>query len=158
MMKKLSILFAVLALILASLACQGLSGGGGDDSPELPPPGAEGGEEAPPADAPPVENDSSGGGTSNVETEFPLPDGAMNIQNLGGTINFQVKMSLDEALKFYMETLTKEGYTERTLLTVTSETTFSTVFDGHESGKAIVVQGVDLGDGMVNVNIRLEDG
>jgi hypothetical protein len=31
------------------------------------------------------------------------------------------------------------------------------VFDGHESGKAIVVQGVDLGDGMVNISIRLED-
>jgi hypothetical protein len=31
------------------------------------------------------------------------------------------------------------------------------VWDGHPSGKAIVVQGVDLGDGSVNVNIRLED-
>ncbi len=66
-------------------------------------------------------------------------------------------MSLDEAMKFYMETLTSSGYTERPILTVTSDTTFSMVFDGHESGKAIVVQGVDLGDGMVNVNIRLED-
>ena len=66
-------------------------------------------------------------------------------------------MTLDEAMKFYVETFTNSGYTERAILTVTSETTFSMVFDGHESGKAIVVQGVDLGDGTVNINIRLED-
>ncbi len=86
-----------------------------------------------------------------------MPDGATNVQEIGGTTNFQVKMTLDEAMKFYMEALTREGYTERPILTVTSETTFSMVFDGHESGKAIVVQGVDMGDGTVNVNIRLED-
>jgi hypothetical protein len=56
-----------------------------------------------------------------------------------------------------MDSFTSSGYTERTILTVTSETTFSMVFDGHESGQAIVVQGVDFGDGTVNVNIRLED-
>lgn len=153
-MKKFSVLFAVLTLVLASLACQTLSGGGRSDSPELPPPSNDGGAEPTPADG---GNGSGGGGTSNVETEFPLPDGAMNVQDLGGTTNFQVKMTLDEAMKFYQDVLTKEGYTERSLLTVTSDTTFSMVFDGHESGKAIVVQGVDMGDGTVNVNIRLED-
>jgi hypothetical protein len=153
-MKKFSILFAVLALVLASLACQTLSGGGRSDSPELSPPSNDGGAEPTPMDG---GSNSGGGGSSSVETEFPLPDGAMNVQDLGGTTNFQVKMTLDEAMKFYMDALTKEGYTERSLLTVTSDTTFSMVFDGHESGKAIVVQGVDMGDGTVNVNIRLED-
>jgi hypothetical protein len=153
-MKKASILFAVLALVLASLACQTLSGGGGSDSPELPPPSNDGGAEPTPVDS---GSDSGGGGSSSVETEFPMPDGATNVQELGGSLNFQVKMTLDEAMKFYVGALTKEGYTERPILTVTSETTFSMVFDGHESGKAIVVQGVDFGDGTVNVNIRLED-
>ena len=33
---------------------------------------------------------------------------------------------------------------------------FSVVFDGHPSGEAIVVQGVDLGES-VNINLRFED-
>jgi len=99
----------------------------------------------------------SAGGVPDVESEFALPDGATNIQDMGGSINFQVKMNKDEAMKFYMDSFTSSGYTERAILTVTSETTFSMVFDGHESGKAIVIQGVDLGDGTVNINIRLED-
>jgi hypothetical protein len=152
-MKKFSILFAILALVLASLACQALSGGGDSGAPELPPPSNDGSE----VEAQPAESGESGGGTSGVESEFPLPDGATNIQELGGSTNFQIKMSLDEAMKFYVDTFTSSGYTERPILTVTSETTFSMVFDGHESGKAIVVQGVDFGDGTVNVNIRLED-
>jgi hypothetical protein len=65
-------------------------------------------------------------------------------------------MSLDDAMKFYKDALTKSGYKERTILTVTSDTTFSMVYDGHKSGKAIVVQGVDLQDGSVNISIRLE--
>ena len=154
MTKKFSILFAILALVLASLACQTLSGGGGGDAPELPAPSDDDGVEVAPQES---DDSESGGDTSGVETEFPLPDGATNVQNLGGTTNFQVKMTLDEAMKFYMDALTSEGYTERPILTVTSETTFSMVFDGHESEKAIVVQGVDMGDGTVNVNIRLED-
>jgi hypothetical protein len=153
-MKRYSILFAILALVLASLACQTLAGGGGgDNTPVLSPTSDNGGSQTQPE-----ENNGNGDGSgSAVKSEFPIPDGAANIQDLGGTTNFQVKMTLDGAMKFYKDALTKEGYTERPILTVTSDTTFSMVFDGHESGKAIVVQGVDLGDGAVNVNIRLED-
>lgn len=150
MTKKFSILFAILVLVLASLACQTLSGGGGDNTPpELPAPSNDGGDEPQP--------ETSGGGESDVKTDFPIPVGATNIQNMGGTINFQVEMSLEAAMGFYRNEFTVKGYTERPILTVTSETTFSMVFDGHESGKAIVVQGVDLGDGKVNISIRLED-
>jgi hypothetical protein len=154
MMKRYGILLSILALVLASLACQTLSGGGGGDAPELPAPSDNGGVEVAPQES---DDSESGGGEASVKSEFPLPDGATNVQEMGGSTNFQVKMSLDEAMKFYMDTFTSSGYTERPLLTVTSDTTFSMVFDGHESGKAIVVQGVDLGDGTVNVNIRLED-
>ena len=156
-MKRYGILLSIFALVLASLACQTLSGGGDSGAPEpsVPSNNNSGGE----VESPTAENSDGGGGgvASGVASEFPLPNGAMNVQDLGGTTNFQVKMSLDEAMKFYLDTFTSSGYTERSLLTVTSDTTFSMVFDGHESGKAIVVQGVDLGDGTVNVNIRLED-
>ena len=151
MTKKFSVLFAILVLILASLACQTLSGGGGGgDVPELPTPSDNSGDEAQP-------ETSSGGDESDVKTDFPIPVGATNIQDLGGTINFQVEMSLEAAMGFYRNEFTVKGYTERTINTVTSDTTFSMVFDGHESGKAIVVQGIDLGDGKVNVSVRLED-
>jgi hypothetical protein len=76
---------------------------------------------------------------------------------VGGVLNFQTKSTLDESMAFYRDEYGNQGYTERDILTVTSETTFSMVFDGHESGKAIVVQGVDLGDGTTNISIRLED-
>ncbi|HET7145193.1 MAG TPA: hypothetical protein VFI68_14335 [Anaerolineales bacterium] len=33
----------------------------------------------------------------------------------------------------------------------------SMVFDGHESCKAITVQGVDLGDGTIHISITLSD-
>jgi hypothetical protein len=107
------------------------------------------------ATAPPVATENNGN-TSDGKSEFPMPDGAFNVINVGGSTNFQVKMSLNEAMKFYKDAFTKSGYKERAILTVTSDTTFSMVFDGHKSGKAIVVQGVDLKDGSVNINIRLD--
>jgi len=153
MTKKLSILFAILVLILASLACQTLSGGGGGDVPELPAPGNDGWSETDPQESG-GENKS---GASAFESEFPIPNGAINVQDLGGSTNFQAKMTLEEAITFYQEEFTEKGYAERPILHVTSETTINMVFDGHESGKAIIVQGVDMGDGTVNINIRLED-
>jgi hypothetical protein len=60
-------------------------------------------------------------------------------------------------MKFYRDEYTARGYTEREILTVVSEGTFSMVFDGDPSGKAVVIQSVDLGDGSRTVSIRLED-
>jgi hypothetical protein len=151
-MKKQNVLLAIIVLVLASLACQSLSGGGDSGAPEPSLPSNGDGVESQP-----TANVESSGDTTDVKSDFPLPDGATSVQEINGSTNFQVKMSLDEVMKFYVETFTSSGYTERSILTVTSDTTFSMVFDGHESGKAIVVQGVDLGDGKVNVNVRLED-
>ena len=55
-----------------------------------------------------------------------------------------------------LKRFTEKGLTERTLLTATTDTTFSMVFDGWPNGKALVMQGVDLGVSR-NVNIRFED-
>jgi hypothetical protein len=99
------------------------------------------------------QSDSSG----SLRNEFPIPDGAKNFTEANGTLLFQVEMSLDDAADFYLTELAAMGYNERPILTVIEESTFSMVFDGHESGDAIIVQGVDLGDGMVNISIRLED-
>jgi hypothetical protein len=155
-MKKYNVPLAVVTLVLASLACQTITGGGDSGfNPTEVPPVDGGGIEAPTAT--PVTTDG-GNITIGGDSEFPIPDDAINVINMGNdVVNFQTKLSLDEAMSFYRDEFGKLGYTERDLLTVTSGATFSMVFDGHESGKAIAVQGVDLGDGTINISISLQD-
>jgi hypothetical protein len=119
------------------------AGGGGGTAPT----------EEPPDTQPTADTGASGGQTT---SEFPLPDDATNVVEVTGTVNYQTGMSLEDVMTFYRQAFGSQGYKERELLTVTSDTTFSFVFDGHASGKAIVVQGVDLG-GSTNVNISLQD-
>jgi len=103
-------------------------------------------------------DNKTGNGSSGYDTEFPLPENIGNFSDLGNDeINFQTKMSLEEAAAFYRDAFSKAGYSERQINTVFSDTTFNMVFDGHPSGKAIVVQCVDLGNGNLNINIRFED-
>jgi hypothetical protein len=73
-----------------------------------------------------------------------------------GSINFETNLGIEEGVAFYRDALGEAGLTERTINTAITETTFSLVFDGDPSGKAVVVQGVDLGGGMTNINIRYE--
>src|SRR5258708_3538900 len=98
-----------------------------------------------------------GSGSSSAGSPFPMPPDASHVQDMGnGTFNFQTAMSLKDVMSFYRDAFSKKGITERTANTVTSDTTFNLVFDGDPSGKAIVVQGVDLGNGMTNGSIRYE--
>ena len=98
-----------------------------------------------------------GGGSGAYNTKFPMPGGVSNFTDMGNSsINFQTTMSLKDTIAFYREAFKKEGITERTINTAITDTTFSLVFDGDPSGEAIVVQGVDLGNGKTNVNIRYE--
>jgi len=82
---------------------------------------------------------------------------AYNITEVSGSLIFYTNLSLDDTMKFYRDEYTSRGYTERELLTVVSDGTFSMVFDGDPGGKAVVIQSVDLGDGSRTVAIRLED-
>lgn len=160
-MKKNSYLWlaAIAALLIASLACSAL--GGGNDT------GSTGGGQGDTGGATGGDTGGGAGGgvtsptqeppkNSGYNTEFPLPPKVSNFTDLGdGAINFQTDMSLKDTIAFYREAFTSQGYTERTINTAITDTTFSMVFDGHASGKAIVIQGVDLG-GSTNVNIRFE--
>jgi hypothetical protein len=97
------------------------------------------------------------GGNSTYNAKFPLPSSVSNFANTGnGSINFQTDMSLKDTIAFYREAFGKAGLTERTINTSITATTFSMVFDGDPSGQAIVIQGLDLGNGKTNVNIRYE--
>jgi hypothetical protein len=146
-------LFLFLAVfVITSLACS-LFGGAGSTgvggSPSAPgDSGGAGAEESSPAP------DSAG----DYDTEFPLPTDVQNFMNMGDDdINYQTSLSIPEVVDFYREAFAAEGYEEREITTVINDTTFSIVWDGHPNGRALVVQGVDLGNGTTNVNVRFED-
>jgi hypothetical protein len=153
-MKRLPIVLAISVLVLASLACQAVTGGG--DSDDAPPSDSV----VQPTEAP---SDSGSGGAggdsgSSVQSDFPMTSDAFNVTDMGDAgLIYYTKLSADEALKFYRDEYTAKGYKEREILTVIAQGTFSIVFDGDPSGKAVVIQSVDLGDGSRTIAIRLED-
>lgn len=154
-MKHQRIFLALTVLMLASLACQAFSGGGGGGGNEPPAATAGSGDSNPPAVA--TEDTNSSGGSSS-DSGFPMTDDAYNVTEIGdGSLLYYTKMSLEDVMKFYRDEYTSKGYTERELLTVVESGVFSMVFDGDPSGKAVVIQSVDLGDGSRTVAIRLED-
>lgn len=148
-MKIHRIYFALAVLILASLACQAFSGGGNDSTS----PG--GGDSSLPTE----QGGSSGGGDSaSSASGFPITADAYNVIDIGdGSVLYYTNLSLEDVMAFYRTEYVSQGYTERALLTVVAEGTFSMVFDGDPSGKAVVIQSVDLGDGSRTVSVRLED-
>ena len=151
-MKNKRYVVALVVLVLASIACSMLGGGaeGSDSSAPLSGDTAPG--EEPQQKAPALS------GSGDVDTEFPMPPEVENVMDLGdGVINYQTTMSLTDVVEFYRTEFENAGYDERDITTVINDTTFSIVWDGHPSGQAIVVQGVDLGNGTVNVNVRFED-
>lgn len=153
-MKQYRIFLALTVLVVASLACNALAGRKAD--PAAPQESSSGGQvDQPTESAPPVENGSS---NTTVKTDFPMTSDAYNTVDIGdGSLLYYTKMSMDDVLKFYRDEYTARGYTERELLTTVSDGVFSIVFDGDPSGKAVVIQSVDLGDGSRTVAIRLED-
>ena len=60
-------------------------------------------------------------------------------------------------MKFYRDEYVSRGYAERALLASVSDNVFNIAFDGDPSGKAVVIQSVDLGDGSCTVVISLTD-
>jgi hypothetical protein len=150
-------ILALAALALASLACQALTGtrqeagqGGGA-------PGAAATASNSQGDAPPA-SENSGGNSAGNPSDFPVTVDAFNFFDMGdGNLLYYTKLSQEEVMAFYRAEFTAQGYTERELLTVVSDGVFSMVFDGDPSGKAVVIQSVDLGDGSCTVSIRLED-
>jgi hypothetical protein len=151
-MKHSPIYFVVAILVLASFACQTLAGGGGNQPLVT----TEPGNSNPPTVAATDPSSSGDGNTSS--TGFPMTADAYNVTEIGdGSLLYYTNLSLEEVMAFYRAEYTSKGYTEREVLTVVSDGVFSMVFDGDPSGKGVVIQSVDLGDGSRTVAIRLED-
>lgn len=170
-MKKYRWMLSLTVLALAALACNAVMGGGSETPLDVAVPAEEPTARAdvPTLEAPAepeatdeysTEEDdySYGGGDAAAQSEFPLPEDASSLMELGEAgINFQTGLSVQAAMEFYRQAFDEQGLKERDLLTVVSDGVFSMVFDGHSSGKAVVIQGVDLGGGRLNINIRLEN-
>lgn len=157
-MKRYAVFFAVIALALASLACQTLTGGASDDSAV--PSAGDGGDlqlpdepQSPPGDS----NGGSGGGADG----FPMPEGAYEIQSVGDNVNFLVKMDVADALKFYRDAFTQRGYVEMGDATHLNEgLSFGATFEDPQSGNLVTVQGFyniapdgSMSDEIINVTI-----
>ena len=151
-MKHYRVYLAIAILVLSSLACQALLGDRNETptSPSVEP-------NTNPDVTQPVPTDSDNNTDSTTSSDFPMTADASNVTEVNGTLIFTTKLSLEDTMKFYRDEYLSRGYTERELLTVVSEGTFSMVFDGDPSGKAVVIQSVDLGDGSRTVTVRLED-
>jgi predicted small secreted protein len=170
---KAQLLLVLILVIVTSFACKTLAGNGKDVEPTMDPALQE--QEVVVENTPaPVEQDEQtvlspteiepsapkvkGAGSSSNDSEFPLPADVQNFTQLGEAgINFQTEMTLEEALDFYRRAFHTKDLMERELLTVIDEDVFSMVFDGAPDDKAIVIQGVYLDDGLLNINIRCED-
>ena len=159
-MKKYSILLAILALVLASLACQTVMGGGDNnfEAPQIPElPQTDGGDGVEIPTLPPVTTDGDGGGDVTIggESEFPTTSDAFNVITAPDIVTFQTKMSTDDVLKFYRDEFASQGYEEDASMSITFGKTFTLAFTGHESGKVIYVVGADAGDGSLYVTITM---
>ena len=152
-MKKYSILLAILALVVSSLACQAVMGGGGSGGSNQP-----SATEAPQTDGatimPPVTTDG-GNITVGGKSEFPVTSDATNVVSAAEMVTFQTKMSSDAVVKFYRDEFAKAGYKEDASKAITFGKTFTLAFNGHKSGKVIYIAGVDAGGGLLSVTVTL---
>ena len=149
-MNRYRSLLMLVLLVFSSLACQMLSGGNEIEKSGVELPSADGGDVN--------KNDEIDSKEDSVDSDFPMTDDAYNVLDIGdGSVLYYTKMPLEDVMDFYRDEYTSRGYTENELLTVISDGVFSMVFDGDPSGKAVVIQSVDLGDGSRTVTIRLEE-
>lgn len=167
-MKHHRVILAIAVLVLATLACQTVMGAGTRDLPAESEPAAEETETiaAPtlnpvPQKMPterPAEDAIPGDSTPAGSSQFPMTADAYNIVEVGdGSLIYYTKLSAEEAMQFYRDEYASQDYTEREDLTLVVDGMFSMVFDGDPSGKSVVIQSVDLGDGSRTISIRLED-
>ena len=165
-MKHHRMILAIVVLVLATLACQAVIGGGDRDVNEDAAPATESSITQPPQDTQsteiPTEAPASGIATDDSEStgdsQFPMTADAYNIVEMeDGSLIYYTKLSAEEAVQFYRNEYTSRGYTEREVLTIVNDAIFNMAFDGDPSGKSVIIQSVDLGDGSRTIAIRLED-
>ena len=140
-MRKHRALLSLTILIFASMACQTTSSGGNTSS------------ESNPQDSSGIESSNSYNG------EWPIPEDAYLINEPGKFLHFQVDMSQNEVMDFYLTEFKARGYKDRPISSDYdgSDGFIAIVFDGHESGRQILVTIQDRDSNSVYVEIGLTD-
>ena len=175
----LPIAVIVIILLLTSLACS-LPFSGGDDGDEgstgssvefggendgdsdgendMEDSDADGDHESEDSDSDDGDDDSDAGSgdSGGPDAPFPMADDADILLQDANSATYGTKLSISETIDFYRAEFDKLGFTERDLLTVITDDSFSMVFDGHSSGQAILVQGTDFGES-TNISIQFQD-
>ena len=90
------------------------------------------------------------------ESPFPVTSDAINVISAPDVVTYQTNFTSDEVVKFYQDEFGKSGYTEDTSLSVNFNGIFTLAFDGHESGRKIILAGAPVGDGTTSVTITLQ--
>jgi hypothetical protein len=148
-MKKYSVLLAIVALVLASLACQTIMGGGNDD---FTPPNidSDGGD----ATQLPESDNDGGDVTIGGESQFPLTGDAFNVVTTSDLATFQTNLSSNEIMDFYRDQLGKQGYSEDTSLTTDFNGIIAMFFTGN--GKTIVLSVLPADNGSNSVTLAYQ--
>ena len=106
----------------------------------------------------PASGYSSGGKIGNHASLFPIPTDVYNYMVLNpDTLSFSTSLNFDEIIAYYTDEFGKAGYTVRESATEVTDVNFTMIWDGHESGRAIVLQGLDLKNGSYNVIVKFVD-
>jgi hypothetical protein len=147
-MKKYTVFLAIVALVLASLACQTIMGGADSGVPDV--------QESDDFDSSTPEEDGDTDFGTSSESEFSMTSDAYNVVAADNVLTYQTKLTAEEVATFYREDFEKQGYSEDTSMSVTFGGNFTMVFTGHESGQSIYVVGADAGDGSLFVTITLQ--
>jgi hypothetical protein len=105
--------------------------------------------------APPA-GEAGSGEDGKPPAPFPLTNDADILTQNPEMVTYSTQLKVDKTVSFYRTEFDKLGFTERDLLTVIADDSFSMVFDGHPNGKAILVQGTDFGD-HTNISIQFID-
>ncbi len=140
-MKKYKVMLSLTTLILATMAC--LNSSSGDNTSIEPNPQES------------IEAEPS----NSYNGEWPIPEGAYLINEPGKFLHFQVDMSQNEVMDFYLTEFQARGYKDRPIISDYdgSDGFAAIVFDGHQSGRQILVTIQDRDSNSVYVEIGLTD-
>jgi len=101
---------------------------------------------------------SSGGKIGNHASLFPIPTNVYNYMVLNPeTLNYATSLNFDEIIAYYTKEFDNAGLTVRENATEINDLNFTMIWDGHDSGRAILLQGLDLENGSYNVILKFVD-
>ena len=89
------------------------------------------------------------------EVGLPVPEAVDTIQVNDGAVTFTTSGTVDSMVLFFRNAANTEGFEERTDLTQITDNNAYLVFEGHDSGLAVVIEIEELANNTVAVSMSL---